>query len=43
MMELSKETYGETSEQVGNVFLQMAKIHARRRDVAMAIGDQSDA
>ena len=43
MMELSQENYGEESEQVGNVFLQMAKIHARRRDVAMAIGDQSKA
>ena len=40
MMDLSRQSYGEESEQVGNVYLQMAKIHAKRRDVALAISDQ---
>jgi len=39
MMQLSRDTYGESSEQAGNVFLQMAKIHAKRHDVGQAIGD----
>lgn len=40
MMLLSTESYGEDSEQVGNVYLQMARIHAKRRDVADAIANQ---
>ena len=43
MMALSVEAYGEGSEQVGNIYLQMAKIYAKRRDVASAIGDQQNA
>lgn len=37
MMQLSKEAFGGDSEQVGNVYLQLARIHAKRRDVAGAI------
>lgn len=40
MMQLSVEAFGESSEQLGSIYLQMAKIHARRRDVASAICDQ---
>lgn len=43
MMQLSTTTYGEQSEQVGNVYLQMAKIEAKRRDVASAIVNQTQA
>ena len=43
MMDLSRQAYGAESEQAGNVHLQMAKIHAKRRDVALAISDQTEA
>ena len=43
MSDLSRSTYGEDCEQVGNVFLQTAKIHAKRRDVGGAIADQQEA
>jgi len=39
MMFLSSEAYGESSEQVGNVHLQLAKITARRRDVVGATSE----
>lgn len=39
MMLLSKDSYGEESEQVGNVYLQLAKIHAKRQDVAGAVSN----
>ena len=43
MMQISEESYGEKSEQVGNVCLQLAKIQARRRDLPLAIQNQLEA
>jgi len=42
MMQLSKDAFGGDSEQVGNVYLQMARIHAKRRDVGVAIANQQE-
>lgn len=41
--ELCEASFGKSSEQIGNVYLEMAKVHNKNKDIQEAIKAQTNA